>query len=232
MEDKRMVLIVDDEKPMRQLLSICLRQAGYSADQVSSGEEAIAALQSKPYELILLDVMMPTLDGWETCEKIRQFSNVPIIMLTAREQTSDKVKGLALGADDYVTKPFDQEELLARVHAVLRRSESKNQETMNPDHLLNHQGITVDSHRHEAFFENQLLILTPKEYGILHILMKSPGRVFSREDLLALIWEGQDIEDERTVDTHVKNLREKLRAKGAPAHDIIKTVWGVGYKLQ
>ncbi|WCK54843.1 response regulator transcription factor [Aneurinibacillus sp. Ricciae_BoGa-3] len=177
-------MIVDNEKPMQQLLSICLRQAGYRTDRASSGEEAIEKIERDTYILILLDVMMPVMD-------------------------------------------------LARVQAVVRRTTSKNnQQAKNDELLLTHQGITLHSYQREAFFDNQLLSLTPKEYEILYILLKSPRRIFSREDLLALIWGEQNIEDERTVDTHVKNLREKLRAKGAPAHNIIKTVWGVGYKLQ
>ncbi|AMA73398.1 MULTISPECIES: response regulator transcription factor [Aneurinibacillus] len=234
MKEEKVILIVDDEQPMRRLLSLYLRQSGYATHEVSSGEEALAAVRSNRYGLILLDIMMPGMSGWEVCESVREISNVPVIMLTARDETRDKVKGLGLGADDYITKPFEKEELLARVQALLRRSERYHPEDGNyrNKNLLIHGGITLDSEKREVWYNQQMLSLTRKEYELLYILMKHPGQVFSREHLLALIWTNQDVEDYRTVDTHVKNLREKLRAAGAPAHDIIKTVWGIGYKAQ
>jgi two-component system response regulator ResD len=232
LQEKTSILIVDDEKPMRQLLSLYLRQFGYTAEEAASGEEALNAVHRKAYQLILLDVMMPGMSGWDVCAAIRQETNVPIIMLTARDETRDKVKGLQLGADDYITKPFEKEELLARVQALLRRSKMQRAEETNDKYMLRHQGIEIDIEKYDVFYNGQRLSLTRKEYEILYILMKKPGHIFSRGDLLALIWADSSIEDYRTVDTHVKNLREKLRTAGAPAHDIIKTVWGVGYKIQ
>jgi two-component system response regulator ResD len=234
MKEKAIILIVDDEQPMRRLLSLYLRESGYITHEASSGEEAVTTIRKSQYGLVLLDVMMPGMTGWDVCTSIRKISTVPIIMLTARDETQDKVKGLRLGADDYITKPFEKEELLARVQALLRRSEMRHLERIDHQdkNLLIHRGIRLNSEKHEVFYNQQMLSLTRKEYELLYTLLKHPGQVFSRDHLLALLWKEQDIEDYRTVDTHVKNLREKLRAAGAPAHDIIKTVWGIGYKAQ
>ncbi|WCK52925.1 response regulator transcription factor [Aneurinibacillus sp. Ricciae_BoGa-3] len=232
MQQQTVILIVDDEQPMRQLLSVYLSQVGYRTEEAASGEEALTAIRKKRYQLILLDVMMKGMSGWDCCETIRQETTIPIIMLTAREATGDKVQGLRLGADDYITKPFDKEELLARVEAMLRRSQMHSQDASPSYNMLRHDGITVDVDKREVFYNEQRLSLTRREYDILYMLMKNKGQIFTRDDLLALIWTDRSVEDYRTVDTHVKNLREKLRAAGAPAHDVIKTVWGVGYKFQ
>ncbi|TCS94825.1 response regulator transcription factor [Hazenella coriacea] len=233
MKNNVRILIVDDEEPMRRLLSYHLQQAGYETEEADSGKEAILKVSQHQYQCILLDIMMPVIDGWQTCYQIREISSVPVIMLTARDHLTDKVKGLQIGADDYITKPFNKEELLARVHAVLRR----NQQVLtahieSQTGVLSHRGIHLHPKQREVFFQEQLLMLTRTEYEMLHLFLKHPGRVFSREDLLALIWSDLEIEDFRTVDSHIKNLREKLRIAGALAHDIIKTIWGVGYKLQ
>ncbi len=232
-KEKGMILLVDDEQPMRNLLALYLRSAGYQTEEVSSGEEALAALRDKSYSLVLLDLMMPGISGFRVCEQMREFSTVPVIMLTARDEVSDKVKGLTIGADDYITKPFEKEELLARVGAILRREERLEKHTRNTGtHAIAYKEITLDSENYEAFYHGQALPLTRREYELLYILVKHPGQVFSRDHLLALVWTNQNIEDYRTVDTHIKNLREKLRVAGAPAHELIKTVWGVGYKIQ
>jgi DNA-binding response OmpR family regulator len=233
MAEQNTILIVDDEQQMRRLLSLHLQKAGYDTEEVASGERALEAVAKKTYRLILLDIMMPGMSGWEACRKIRQTSSVPIIMLTARDEVADKVQGLKLGADDYITKPFEKEELLARVRALLRRSElTYASSRASANSLLQHRGIKVDKKRREAFYQDAALVLTRREYDILYTLIKNPGHVFSRDDLLSLIWSDRNVDDYRTVDTHVKNLREKLRSAGAPAHDILKTVWGVGYKIQ
>ncbi len=233
MEETGVILIVDDEKPMRHLLSLYLRHAGYTVEEAASGPEALAAVQDKTYTLILLDIMMPEMSGWEVCERVRKISDIPVIMLTARDEISDKVKGLNIGADDYITKPFEKEEMLARVRALLRRKEMYEGKAERKDKsMLTYKGIVIDSETYEAFYGQNVLSLTRKEYELLNVLLKHPGQVFSRDHLLALVWVNQNIEDYRTVDTHIKNLREKLRVAGAPAHEIIKTVWGVGYKIQ
>lgn len=233
MEETGVILIVDDEKPMRHLLSLYLRHAGYTVEEAASGPEALAAVQDKTYTLILLDIMMPEMSGWEVCERVRKISDIPVIMLTARDEISDKVKGLNIGADDYITKPFEKEEMLARVRALLRRKGMYEGKAERKDKsMLTYKGIMIDSETYEAFYGQNVLSLTRKEYELLNVLLKHPGQVFSRDHLLALVWANQNIEDYRTVDTHIKNLREKLRVAGAPAHEIIKTVWGVGYKIQ
>lgn len=233
MEETGVILIVDDEKPMRHLLSLYLRHAGYTVEEAASGPEALAAVQDKTYTLILLDIMMPEMSGWEVCERVRKISDIPVIMLTARDEISDKVKGLNIGADDYITKPFEKEEMLARVRALLRRKGMYEGKAERKDKsMLTYKGIVIDSETYEAFYGQNVLSLTRKEYELLNVLLKHPGQVFSRDHLLALVWANQNIEDYRTVDTHIKNLREKLRVAGAPAHEIIKTVWGVGYKIQ
>ena len=237
MSEEVCILIVDDEEPMRTLLSLHLKKKGYQTEEAASGLKAVAAVQERSYNLILLDVMMPGMSGWDVCAAIRRHSDVPIIMLTARDQTEEKVKGLELGADDYITKPFEREELLARVQAQLRRSarpyysSASGLEVSTGPHVLARGGLVLDTACQEARYEGVLLTLTRKEYELLRTFMKRPGQVFTRDDLLALIWGNQEIEDMRTVDSHVKNVREKLRAVGAPAHELIKTVWGTGYKM-
>lgn len=227
---KGSILIVDDEQPMRRLLRMYLADSGYETEEAADGETALTLLKNGTFHLVLLDVMMPVMDGWETCKKLREISNVPVIMLTARGETSDKVKGLRIGADDYITKPFEEDELLARIEACLRRSDRGVEE--EEGNCLKYREIEIYLDSHDALYNGKVVNLTPKEFDLLTLMLKNRGRVFSREDLLSLIWTRVEVDDYRTVDTHVKNLREKLREVGAPAHDLIKTVWGVGYKLQ
>lgn len=220
------VLVVDDEAPMRRLLELYLKKGDFEVQTAPSGEQAVEMAKEDSFDLVLLDIMMPGMDGWEVCQRIRSFSEIPIIMLTARDQTVDKVKGLKLGADDYLTKPFEEIELLARMEALLRRSEKKDKHKQQTDH----HGIIIDQATHSVSFQGQPIELTPKEFELLYTFLTNVGRVYSREQLLEIIW-GMDYEgDARTVDTHVKNLREKLRKHGIEVNSIIKTVWGVGYK--
>lgn len=228
--EKGPILIVDDEQPMRRLLRMYLADSGYETDEAADGEAALALLREGTFQLVLLDLMMPGMDGWETCKKLREFSNVPVIMLTARGETRDKVQGLRMGADDYITKPFEEEELLARIEARLRRSGLEVEE--EEGNCLKYRELEVYLDSHNALYNGKSLNLTPKEFDMLTLMLRNRSRVFSREDLLSLVWTRVEIEDYRTVDTHVKNLREKLKEAGAPAHELIKTVWGVGYKLQ
>lgn len=210
------ILLVDDERKMLDLLELyCVK--------CESGLSAIRYLENNKAELVLLDIMMAEMDGWETCRKIREFSNVPIIMVTARDQTFDIVKGLKLGADDYITKPFDEAELLARIEAVLRRSEGKGS-------IIDVQGLVWYQEEHKVHFQNEDILLTPKEFDILGLLLKHPNRAFSREEIILSLW-GYDAEtEERTIDSHIKNIREKLRQDGFPIDQFLHTVWGVGYK--
>lgn len=216
------LLLVDDEQRMLDLLELYLSPHGYQCRKALSGREAIRQVEEENFDLILLDVMMPEFDGWNTCKEIREISDVPIIMVTARDQKTDIIKGLKIGADDYITKPFDEEELLARAQALLRRT--KNQD------FVQVEGLTWDGEKYKLHYENQSISVTPKEFTMLGHLMKNPERVFSREQLIDLVWGFHSDTEGRTVDSHVRNIREKIRQSGFPIDRYFKTVWGVGYK--
>ncbi|MDJ0331833.1 MULTISPECIES: response regulator transcription factor [Planococcus] len=216
------VLLIDDEKRMLDLVALYLKPHDYICSKADSGKQALDLLESEVFDLVLLDIMMPDMDGFEVCRNIREFSNVPIIMLTAREQQEDIVKGLRLGADDYMTKPFGEEELLARMEALLRRT--------IPAKRIELKGLVWEEDRFELSYNHQLIRLTPKEFSMLGLLMKNPNKVFERDRLLELVW-GFDSETEgRTVDSHVRNVREKVRQAGFPVDEHFQTVWGIGYK--
>lgn len=216
------ILLVDDETRMLDLLELYLEPIGFTCEKTISGEVAVEKVKSNHYDVVLLDIMMPEVSGFHVCKQIRAFSNVPIIMLTAREAKEDVVKGLKSGADDYITKPFNEEELIARIDAVLRRSGYENTMEINE--------LTWDESTHELTYMDQTIPLTPKEFSIIGYLIKKPNRVYSREQLIDLIW-GMDADTEgRTIDSHVRNMREKVRKSGFPIDDHLKTVWGVGYK--
>ena len=207
---------------MLDLVALYLRPYDYRCVKADSGKQALELLNKEAFDLVLLDIMMPDMDGWEVCREIRKFFNVPIIMLTAREQQEDIVKGLRLGADDYMTKPFGEEELLARMEALLRRSA--------PPKRIELDGLVWEEEGFELSFNHQPIRLTPKEFSMLGLLMKNPNKVFERDRLLELVW-GFDSETEgRTVDSHVRNVREKIRLAGFPIDDHFQTVWGIGYK--
>ncbi|WP_197681412.1 response regulator transcription factor [Planococcus donghaensis] len=216
------VLLVDDEKRMLDLVALYLRPHHYVCTKAANGHQALELVKKESFDLVLLDIMMPDMDGWEVCRDIRKFSDIPIIMLTAREQQEDVVKGLRLGADDYMTKPFGEEELLARMEALLRRSA--------PTRRIEFKGLLWDEEGFELSYEQKSIRLTPKEFSMLGLLMKNPNKVFERDRLLELIW-GFDSETEgRTVDSHVRNIREKVRQAGFPVDEHFLTVWGIGYK--
>lgn len=222
------ILIVDDEEPMRELLKVHLLGAGYQVDEAKDGMEALDKLKkSSNYSALIVDWMMPFMDGIELTRRIREISSVPILMLTARNETSDKVKGFSYGADDYVTKPFESAELLARIQALLRRSPTLNQESYD---VLLYNGMTLNPNDRTVSLQGSSVVLTQHEFEILWNMAKHPKQIFSRSHLIELIW-GEDFQgDERTVDSHIRNLRGKLKSIGAS--DFIKTVWGAGYKLQ
>lgn len=217
-------LLVDDEQRMLDLLSLYISPHNYHCIKCTSGMEAIEYLKKESADVVILDVMMPEMDGWETCEKIREFSNVPIIMLTARNDKNDIVKGLRIGADDYVTKPFNEEELLARIEAVMRRYENQNQDKVT------FKGLIWDHESFELKYDGNPITVTPKEFALIGLFLRNPNKVFTREHLLSSVW-GQLAETEdRTIDSHIRNIREKLRKAGFPIDDHLLTVWGVGYK--
>ncbi|MFK8794001.1 response regulator transcription factor [Planococcus plakortidis] len=216
------ILLIDDEQRMLDLLSLYLTPHQYQCTKAQGPREALRYLETQAFDIVLLDIMMPEMSGFELCAKIRSFSDVPIIMLTAREQQEDIVKGLKLGADDYITKPFNEEELLARIEALLRRQTPKN--------VIEVDGLKWNEERFELSYRGTPIKLTPKEFFMVGQLLKNPGKVFSRDQLIVLIW-GYDSETEgRTIDSHVRNVREKIRQSGFPVDKHFLTVWGVGYK--
>lgn len=221
------ILLVDDETRMLNLLELYLEPKGYSCLKVSGGYDAINTLKKEKIDLILLDVMMPEIDGCTTCRKIREFSNVPIIMLTARSDKEDVINGLDVGADDYITKPFDEDILAARVHALLRRHEShlesQNNEIVRGEFRLNTEAYTLN-------YQDLSLSLTLKEFLLLDTLMKHPERVYTREQLLSIAWDFNASTDIRTVDSHIRNLRDKLKKVNIPIEKHLTTVWGIGYQ--
>ena len=221
------VLVVDDEDHIVELARIYLTREGYEVEGVGDGSQALARFgQIKP-DLVVLDIMLPGADGLEICKEIRKLSQVPIIMLTARDEVTDKVVGLEVGADDYLTKPFHPQELVARAKALLRRAR------IEPDapKLIRAGKLEVDLERHEVRHEHVKVQLRPKEFDLLTLLARHPGRVFQRSELLDLVW-GYDFPGyTRTVDVHVQQLREKLAAAGV-TEPSIETVWGVGYRLE
>lgn len=217
------ILLVDDEIRMLDLLSLYLSPF-YHCVKVTSGRKAISYLEETHTDLVLLDLMMPDLDGWDTCKKIKEFSDVPIIMITARNEKIDVVKGLQTGADDYITKPFDEGELLARITALLRRTKT-NQMTK-----VHFNGLLWNEEGHEITYKDQPIQITPKEFSLLGLLLKNPNKVFSRDHLLENIWGSGTFTEDRTVDSHVRNIRDKLRQVNFPVDLYLHTVWGVGYK--
>lgn len=216
------VLLIDDEKRMLDLLALYLKPHLYVCTKALGAKEALSYIKEDVFDIILLDIMMPEMNGWELCTEIRQFTDVPIIMVTAREQKEDIVKGLKLGADDYITKPLNEEELLARMEALLRR--------IKPSNKININGLLWDEERFELSYNNIPIKLTPKEFAIIGHLMKKPNRVFARDQLIDLIWGHESETEGRTIDSHVRNVREKIRQAGFPIDEYIITVWGIGYK--
>ena len=221
------ILVVDDERVLVKGMKFNLENEGYEVATGSNGEEAVELARSGDFDLILLDLMMPVVDGLQACMKIREFSNVPIIMLTARSEDSDKVIGFECGADDYITKPFNILELKARIRALLRRAGTAEQKEKATDRLEAGE-IAIDSGSRSAWKNGEPVDLTVKEFDLVELMMKNPGRVYSRENLLNLVWGYEFMGDFRTVDVHVRRLREKLEPDPAnPRH--ILTKWGVGY---
>jgi DNA-binding response OmpR family regulator len=217
------ILLVDDEVRMLDLLALYLSPKEYACIKMSSAADAIHYLETESVDLIILDVMMPDMDGWDACKEIRKKYNVPIIMLTARNDKIDVVKGLKLGADDYISKPFDEEELTARIEAVLRRNMGENDK-------IEFKGLVLNIDSFELLYSHKPVPLTPKEFSLLRVFLQNRNKVFTREHLLSSVWGYSVATEDRTIDSHVRNLREKLRKIGFPVDDYLTTVWGLGYK--
>ena len=222
------ILVVDDEKLLVKGLKFNLENDGYQVDVCYDGATAVEKAAGERYDLILLDLMMPVMDGLEACMQIRQSSTVPIIMLTAKGEDTDKLLGFEYGADDYITKPFNILELKARVRALLRRSVQSASAETGVEERLTKGGITLDGGRRAAYKDGKEVDLTVKEFDLIRLLMSAEGRVFSREALLDAVWGADYLGEERTVDVHIRRLREKLEDDPANPRHIV-TKWGVGY---
>lgn len=221
------VLVVDDEKLIVKGIRFSLEQEGMEVSCAYDGEEALEAAKKTEYDIILLDLMLPKLSGLEVCQQIREFSNVPIIMLTAKSEDMDKIMGLEYGADDYVTKPFNILELKARIKAILRRTTVAGNDSV-PQKTLEINGLKMDADSRRVFVEGREINLTAKEFDVLELLMQNPNRVYSRENLLNLVWGYEYPGDVRTVDVHIRRLREKIEINPSDPK-YVHTKWGVGY---
>ncbi|MGG1397528.1 response regulator transcription factor [Bacillus salipaludis] len=232
------ILIIDDEKEIRDLIGIYLTNEGYNVLKAADGIEGLEYLEKETVHLVVLDIMMPRLDGIQACMKIRESRNVPIIMLSAKSQDMDKIMGLTTGADDYVTKPFQPLELVARIKSQLRRYLRLNQtdgiRQINPTgqmDVISIDELTINISTHEVTVEGREVKLTPREFAILELLARNPGVVFSTEKIYEQVWNEPFYESENTVMVHIRNLREKLENNPRTPR-YIKTVWGVGYKIE
>ncbi|MHB8172216.1 MAG: response regulator transcription factor [Thermincolia bacterium] len=232
MSQETAILIVEDEERIRKLIRMFLEREGYRVEEAEHGGEALEKLAQGTFNLVILDLMMPEMDGWTACRKIRESNDLPIIMLTARGEEWDRVLGFELGADDYVVKPFSTRELVMRVKALLRRASNGQIVKETNEEVFAFPELVIKPESHKVLVANEDISLTPLEYDLLLFLAKHPSRVFTREQLLERVWGYDYFGELRTVDTHVKRLREKL-AKAAPSvADYVATVWGVGYKFE
>ena len=226
----RKVLVVDDEKLIVKGVRFSLEQDGMDVDCAYDGQEALDLIQKNEYDVVLLDVMLPVLTGFEVCQQVREFSDVPIIMLTAKGDDMDKILGLEYGADDYITKPFNILEVKARIKAIIRRSNAGHSHDENPK-LLTYDVLKVDCDSRRAYIDEKEVNLTAKEFDLLELLMVHPNKVYSREELLNTVWGYDYPGDVRTVDVHIRRLREKIENKPSDPK-YIHTKWGVGYYFQ
>lgn len=230
MVNKQKILIVDDDENIAELIALYLTKECFETAIVHDGEEALTQFGTFAPNLILLDLMLPGIDGYQVCREIRQKSDVPIIMLSAKGETFDKVLGLELGADDYIIKPFDSKELVARVRAVLRRFQVKDTvPAPSNEKCVNYPDLSVNLTNYAVLYKGSRVDMPPKELELLYFLASSPNQVFTREQLLDHIWGYEYIGDTRTVDVHIKRLREKIKDHKSWA---ISTVWGIGYKFE
>ncbi|PHV72381.1 DNA-binding response regulator [Sporanaerobium hydrogeniformans] len=222
------ILIVDDDTNIAELISLYLKKEGYQTQEVFSGRKALEVFEDYAPDLVILDIMLPEIDGYDVCKEIRKHSKTPIIMLTAKGEVFDRVLGLELGADDYIIKPFDPKELIARVKAVLRRTIQQVEPQTNRKRIVL-DNLIIDKDNYSVTYQGQLVELPPKELEVLYFLASHPKQVFTREQLLDKIWGYDFVGDTRTVDVHIKRLRDKFEGDHTWS---IKTVWGVGYKFE
>ena len=223
------ILVVDDELNIFKLLKLYLENEGYTVFTANDGQAAVTAFQQKAPDLVLLDIMLPKMDGWQVCREIRKKSTRPIIMLTAKGEVFDKVLGLELGADDYVVKPFETKEVIARINAVLRRS-GKHSEDKEQNKVVTYENLSINLTNYELKVKGVQVDTPPKEMELIYHLASNPNRVFTRDQLLDEVWGFDYFGDSRTVDVHIKRLREKV--EGVSDQWALKTVWGVGYKFE
>jgi|LFRM01.1.fsa_nt_gb DNA-binding response OmpR family regulator len=221
------ILVVDDEKTLVKALKFALEKEGFQVCTACDGEEALTAVEQEEPDLVVLDLMLPKLDGFEVCRRLRKERDLPIIMLTARGDDIDKILGLELGADDYMTKPFNPRELIARIKAILRRSAHGG----GMRKVIRAGKLEIDLIKHKVLLEGKEIDLTAKEYALLSFLASNPGRVFSREQLLEHVWGYEYCGDARTVDVHIRHVREKIEENPAEPKMIL-TIWGTGYKFR
>lgn len=224
------ILVVDDDLHICELLKIYLENDGYTVFTANDGQSAVNTFLTKTPDLVLLDIMLPKMDGWQVCREIRKTSSVPIIMLTAKGEIFDKVLGLELGADDYVVKPFDPKEVMARVKAVLRRATGDGSAQSNEHKVVRYENLEINIINYELKVNGVAVDTPPKELELIYHLASNPNRVYTRDQLLDEVWGFDYPGDSRTVDVHVKRLREKL--EGVSDKWLLKTVWGVGYKFE
>lgn len=224
---KTRVLVVDDDSNICELLRLYLEKEGYEVTVANDGKSAVDTAKELEPDIMLLDIMLPGLDGWQVCREIRKFSNMPIIMITAKDETFDKILGLELGADDYVTKPFDAKEVIARIKAVLRRTVGDDEAEIKE---VKYDNLVINITNYELLVNGENIDTPPKELELIYHLASNPNRVYTRDQLLDEVWGFDYYGDSRTVDVHVKRLREKL--EGVSDKWSLKTVWGVGYKFE
>ena len=229
MVSKQKILIVDDDNNIAELIALYLTKECFDTRIVNDGEQALKEFESFHPDLILLDLMLPGIDGYQVCREIRHKSDVPIIMLSAKGETFDKVLGLELGADDYMIKPFDSKELVARVRAVLRRFHVKQPTPPSNEKCVQYPDLSINLTNYSVLYKGEQVDMPPKELELLYFLASSPNQVFTREQLLDHIWGYEYIGDTRTVDVHIKRLREKIKDN---THWALSTVWGIGYKFE
>ena len=222
------ILVVDDEKDIRDLLEIYLRNDGYDVIKASCGAEALDIVSNEKVDLVILDIMMPGIDGMEVCKAVRKKLNIPIMMLSAKSENMDKIQGILTSADDYMVKPFDPLELTVRIKALLRRAYYFNVDIYRDNNLITIENLVIDKKRHKVTVEGEEVLLTAREFDILYLLASNRGQVFSSEEIFEKVWKEKYYQSNNTIMVHMSRLREKIK-KG---NNIIHTVWGVGYKIE
>ncbi|MCA0982975.1 response regulator transcription factor [Halobacillus yeomjeoni] len=234
MDQEAKILVVDDEERIRRLIKMYLEREDYLIEEAEDGEEALTKAMNEDYDVILLDLMLPGKDGIDVCRELREKKATPVIMLTAKGEESNRVQGFEVGADDYIVKPFSPREVVLRVKALLRRASTTRflETETSARNVLVFPHMTIDNDAHRVTADGKEVALTPKEYELLNYMAQSPDKVFDREQLLKEVWQYEFFGDLRTVDTHVKRLREKLSKVSAKAAGMIVTVWGIGYKFE